>query len=110
MYFLLSLLEGSAMRNSKTTAPIDLIFLHNYTHGSVLQDDLDSIIYLKLKYAIKVRIDVKHALWWEHIFKHTSEINQVSGPDSLSSHGMIYGIAYLVHNRQKMQRSKSKSE
>ena len=29
-------------------------------------------------------------------------------PDSLSSPGMIYGVAYLVHNRQRMHPSKSK--
>ena len=29
-------------------------------------------------------------------------------PDNLSSHGIIYDVAYLVHNRQKMQPSKFK--
>ena len=29
-------------------------------------------------------------------------------PDNLSSHGIIYSVAYLVHNRQKMQPSKFK--
>ena len=41
------------------------------------------------------------------IFKQTAEVNQVGPiPDNLSSHGIIYVVAYLVHNRQKMQPSK----
>ena len=43
------------------------------------------------------------------IFKQTAEVNQVDSiPDNLSSHGIIYDVVYLVHNRHKMQPSKFK--
>ena len=45
-----------------------------------------------------------HAILITIIFKQTAEVNQVN----LSSHGIIYSVAYLVHNRQKMQPSKFK--
>ena len=55
------------MCNSKTTAPIDLICLHNefYTRDSVLLENLlkdSSPSGDRTKYAVKMRHDVKRAL------------------------------------------------